>query len=249
MIEEVSLITKDLRTRQLQSNERSCQYFNEPMDLTRSMSAVAGSNHPIRQQLVEFRAVPSSRGTLPCHDGCTCNCHYAQVYRSSPFLNFALGRLFLAYSGSPIGFARRCSSASCTARSGAKAYMIYAFPSWFCTSAVIASFMTSPLGEPSMSLAVRRVVPKTAELFLLANSDDGDGIRRLISSGMASPMDIQFETGRTALHVSLFTTTAMTILYNSFILFCPLARYLSILYRTTINKGLTRTFHLGKYSR
>ena len=62
--------------------------------------------------------------------------------------------------------------------------------------------MTTTLGEPSMSLAVRRVVPRNAELFQLASIDDGDGIRRLISNGLASPMDVQIETGRIALHVS-----------------------------------------------
>ena len=204
MIEEVSLITNGLRTQQAHHNEILHHYLKEQSDSMTCICAVAKSTHRTRQKVVEFKAVPSYRVSVPCDEGCTCSCHATQVYRSAPFLDYALGKLFIAYTGFPIGFARRCTLAPRVARYGCRAYVKYAFPSWFCAKSIAASFMASTLGEPSMSLAVRRTVPMTAELFQLANTDDGDGIRRLISSGMASPRDIQFETGRTALHVSLF---------------------------------------------
>ena len=64
------------------------------------------------------------------------------------------------------------------------------------------TFMTSPLGEPSGYLAMRRFVPDRAEIWQLVLADDADGIRHLISNGLASPMDAELHTGRAPLHVS-----------------------------------------------
>ena len=208
MIEEVSSVTNNLCAQNLHHGNLLHQYLEEQTKTLNSIRTMTEPRQHTREELVEFRAV-SLRTSAVCDNGCTCNCHTTQIYESSPFLEKVLGKLFIAYAGSPVGFTSRCDLASCHSTIGCRAHVSYAFPSWFCAKAITSLFFASPLGDPSMALVVRRVVPQNAELFQLANIDDDEGIRRLLSARMASPMDIQFETGRTALHVSLLNNPAV----------------------------------------
>ena len=60
--------------------------------------------------------------------------------------------------------------------------------------------MSGFLGEIRISLSVRPIVPNGAEIFRLVGLDDVEGIKRLFSTGMASPND-SHEDGQTILYV------------------------------------------------
>ncbi|KAL9087742.1 MAG: hypothetical protein Q9165_006509 [Trypethelium subeluteriae] len=61
---------------------------------------------------------------------------------------------------------------------------------------------TTPLAGPVASLKVQRTVPGSSDIFKVAMVGDVDGIRRLFENGLASPHDVQFESGVTPLHVA-----------------------------------------------
>ena len=62
------------------------------------------------------------------------------------------------------------------------------------------TLMSVFLNEISVSLTVRRIVPNGAEIIRLIRNDDVDGVKRLLSIGLASPND-SLDDGRSALTV------------------------------------------------
>ena len=64
------------------------------------------------------------------------------------------------------------------------------------------------LDEISVSLTVRRIVPNGADIFRLTRNDDVDGIKRLLSLGLASPND-SFVNGQ-----SVIVVRSVSILIN-----------------------------------
>jgi hypothetical protein len=55
---------------------------------------------------------------------------------------------------------------------------------------------------PNISLSVPRVIPDDGPILSFAVQGNLDGIKSLFSQGIASPYDVGFNNGRTALHVS-----------------------------------------------
>ena len=108
----------------------------------------------------------------------------------------------MGYSGCPLGVVPQCTDARCKAKLSYYTLVHYYFPSWLCAKALLLCINLTPLGDPSASLLIRRIVSPVAEIFSLTDADDGDGIRRLIAAGLASPMDIREDRGWTSLHVS-----------------------------------------------
>ena len=61
----------------------------------------------------------------------------------------------------------------------------------------------TPLDGHDITIKLPRVVPPSAEIFILAQKGHIDGIKQLIRQGKASVFDISASEGRSALHVSL----------------------------------------------
>ena len=66
---------------------------------------------------------------------------------------------------------------------------------------VTISLTNTPLAGPVASLEVRRTIPGDAEIFAYAKSGNVDGMKSLFQRGLASPHDVQYDSGVTALHV------------------------------------------------
>ena len=56
---------------------------------------------------------------------------------------------------------------------------------------------------PMVALRIRRTVPADAELFTFARLGDTDGLAELFKSGRASPNDVHYLSGVTALHFAV----------------------------------------------
>lgn len=136
-----------------------------------------------------------------CDTDCPCACHKRLFLRSPKLLEQLVGRLFLGYTCLPF-LKQPCTSVTCHQRSVASASMTYFLPRWFSEKAVSATFMSTPLGNPSLNLKIRRVVPEMSQLFRLSRYGDAQGLRDLFVSGMASPDDVHIRGGWSALHVN-----------------------------------------------
>lgn len=64
------------------------------------------------------------------------------------------------------------------------------------------TFSNVPSDVPRVSLSLPRVIEGNADIMRFAVSGNLDGIKSLFKQGLASPYDVVFSTGRTALHVS-----------------------------------------------
>ena len=137
-----------------------------------------------------------------CISHCTCVCHKAGYFKSPRVLHMAIGRLFVGYSGYPLNARIRCTEASCKPRSGFWTYVDYVFPSWLLAKSLSITLVTRSYGEINVSLSVRRFVSAGAEIFRLCQLDDVSGLQNLFNRGLASPNDIMFAGGRSALTVS-----------------------------------------------
>ena len=139
-----------------------------------------------------------------CNTGCCCNCHRICSLQSPSFLDRLLGKLSVDYSGCLAGLVPPCSDASCLSMLSSSTQFIYVFPSWLCSKVLELSLQTSPLGDPSLTLAVYRSVPTGSKVFWLTACNDVDGLRSLFNGGLASPKDIDNQYGYTVLQVGFF---------------------------------------------
>ena len=144
-------------------------------------------------------SLPNRRNSR-CVSNCKCSCHTSGSYRSPRALDHFLGALFLGYSGCPV---QKCTEQTCKARSDYRAHVKYYFPSWFLERMLSCVYTIS--NELSMSLVVRRVRPASAEIFRLIALDDINGLRQLFTNGSASPNDLLYPTGTSALLVSIIS--------------------------------------------
>ena len=147
------------------------------------------------------------RRLASCTTSCACSCHNLHNFKSHPILSRFLGRLFVGYSGYPSGMVPQCTVVSCAARLSYTAQVYYFFPTWLCSKLLSISLMSSPLGEPTICLSVRRIISPTAEIFHFASVGDSDSIQSLFVAGKGSPMDIRGDNGNTPLDVSVFHFT------------------------------------------
>jgi hypothetical protein len=65
--------------------------------------------------------------------------------------------------------------------------------------------MLLPNDGPVASLRVQRAVSGSSKIFDYANVGDVDGMKRLFSSGLASPHDVRFDSGTSPLQVWRFS--------------------------------------------
>lgn len=154
-------------------------------------------------QMTAISAVGIRTAQFPrsaCQPWCSCACHTERRLRSPQLLDQIIGSLFIGYSGLP-GLTKQCNQHSCHLRSQPMTYITYFFPQWFLARTISFVLSTTPLAGPVASLKVSRTVPGDSAIFTYAKTGDVDKIRSLFESGLASPHDVHFESGITALHV------------------------------------------------
>ena len=139
--------------------------------------------------------------SISCELRCICICHKERRMRTPQALDCLIGTLFVGYSGLPI-FMQECNQQSCRSRSRPLAYVNYVFPHWFLARMV--SFVgTMHTSGPMAALRIQRTVPADAELFTFAKLGNTEGLADLFKSGRASPNDVHYLSGVTALHFAV----------------------------------------------
>ena len=135
-----------------------------------------------------------------CRPWCSCACHSETRAQTPQFLEKLLGSLFIGYSGLP-AITKSCSERSCHARAQPIVNITYFFPPWFLARKISLALSSVALAGPDAKLRTQRTVPGDADLFRYAKIGDVDKMRMLFESGLASPDDVHYESGVTALHV------------------------------------------------
>jgi hypothetical protein len=156
-------------------------------------------------QMTAISAVGIRTAQFPrsaCQPWCSCACHSEHRLRSPQLLDRVIGSLFIGYSGLP-GLTRKCNQHSCHLRSQPMTYITYFFPQWFLARTISFVLSTTPLAGPVASLKVSRTVPGDSAIFYYAKTGNLTKIKALFEGGLASPHDVHFESGITALHVRI----------------------------------------------
>jgi hypothetical protein len=174
--------------------------------LTSRISRTQGRRNFQSTRIDAFSAVrirTSNYWGMPCRTGCCCACHKRHQVQTPRILDHLIGTLFLGYSGLPI-VTPSCDESSCRQRSIPSTQMTYYFPRWFLQRAISLAVMLLPNDGPVASLRVQRAVSGSSKIFDYANVGDVDGMKRLFSSGLASPHDVRFDSGTSPLQVWRF---------------------------------------------
>jgi hypothetical protein len=155
------------------------------------------------KQMTAISAVGIRTAQFPrvaCKPWCSCICHTERSFRSPSFMEQLVGSLFVGYSGIPI-LRQKCNQHSCHLESQPLVYITYFFPIWFLARMISLMISTTPLAGPVVSLKTQRTVSGDAEIFLCAKTGNINKIKYLFQNGLASPHDVSFSSGITALHV------------------------------------------------
>ncbi len=139
--------------------------------------------------------------TISCDLHCICVCHKERRMRTPQALNSFIGALFVSYSGLPM-LMQGCNQPSCNARSRPLVYVNYVFPQWVLARMMSLVATMHPSG-PIATIKVQRTVPSEAELFTFAKLGNIEGLVNLFKDGRASPNDVHYISGVTALHFAV----------------------------------------------
>lgn len=129
---------------------------------------------------------------------CSCKCHERNRISTLGMLDPFFGA---AYAGLHGLYTPACTETSCSRQWTKSAWLKYYFPSWFLSRMVSLVVSSSPLCGLSVELNFPRLVDRNAEIFSYAAHGDIDGLVGLFRRREASPKDVQFDTGYTALSV------------------------------------------------
>lgn len=175
--------------------------------LQRILSAVqsvprvnASKGMAIKQQttsedIVSFNAFTFEPG---CTMSCCCPCHKSFRYG-------LMGKLFLGYTGSFFG-PIACKESFCRkSATSFKANISYYFPRWFMMRALEFQVRLSRLGEPTMSLTFRAVLPRTSKPFIAAAQGDVNQLYSMLGSRIIHPDIIESSFGRSLLEVKYYS--------------------------------------------
>lgn len=137
----------------------------------------------------------------PCSAACSCSCHSRHRFKSPQIFHTVFGSFFIGYTGLPVAN-KRCDEITCQRQSKPAAEITYCFPFWFLARTISLIITQTSCGDPVACLKVRRTIPVYADIFRLASNGDVQDMKTLFEQRKASPMDVAFGDGRSALHVS-----------------------------------------------
>ena len=230
VVDEISLTSSRLRNEQVIFREQTTQRFDHQSrlltqllesqlqmqemlrikcvpnqsNLLPSYESATSESEKMRSGVICIKAYVPARQRSPCIKHCKCECHLTRRFRSPPLFDAILGPLFARYSGRPFRNFPKCNVETCLGQTSFKFHVNYYFPSWFLGRMLAVHLDSRCPGEPSISLIIRRTVPSDADIFRLTSADDAEGLQRLFASQSASPNDILYVSGMTALHVCRF---------------------------------------------
>ncbi|KAL2448654.1 hypothetical protein ABEF95_011530 [Exophiala dermatitidis] len=137
-----------------------------------------------------------------CPSWCSCICHKTSSLQTPESLCHALDLLLMGVSGLPIQNIK-CNERLCRRQSRPTVKVNYFFPQWILSRAFQFAFRFSDMQDPELVLRMPRVVPDGAPLMFLAVQGNMEEIQSLFAQGSASPSDVAWNTGRTALHYAV----------------------------------------------
>lgn len=142
----------------------------------------------------------SLRYARHCTISCNCSCHKQSRLRTPNWANNVLGSLFVGYTGfSPLS--PRCDVASCQGRSYSVTQITYTFPWWFLSRVLATTIAYCQPRGPELYLRVFRVCPHDADIFYASLQGHVESVKKLLSEGRASVLDVIYNSNMTALHV------------------------------------------------
>ncbi len=152
--------------------------------------------------------VPSSvtqislRYARHCTMSCDCSCHKQRRLRTPGWANQVIGSLFVGYTGfAP--FSPSCDVTNCHGRSHSTTQITYTFPWWFMSRALAMTIAYCQPNGPELCLRVFRVRPQNAGIFSAAYFGHVERVKKLLSEGSASVLDVEHVSKKTALHVCI----------------------------------------------
>lgn len=216
-LEEISASIADLRVQENTVNIPPPVNYSNPGQLTTGSHHEAGvsQTNSIRafhhngailfdsKQMTAASAVGIRTAQFPrvaCKAWCSCVCHTERSFRSPSLMEQLVGSLFVGYSGIPI-LRQKCNQQSCHLESQPLMYITYFFPTWFLTRMISLMISTTPLAGPVISLKTQRTVLGDSDIFECAKTGNINKMKYLFQNGLASPHDVSFSSGITALHV------------------------------------------------
>ena len=145
----------------------------------------------------------SSKCNVPL---CLCRCHSVRRLHPLQWASGFIGSLFIGYSGISLPFASKatCNEKACRRNEKCLIKVTWYFPSWFPMASRMISIIDkwTPLDGHDISIRLPRIVSSSAEIFIMAQKGNIDGIKQLITNKKASIHDVSATEGRSALHVS-----------------------------------------------
>ena len=167
--------------------------------LARTATALLSARQADVSAAVCIRAAFFSRD--PCELWCSCRCHKRKLMRSPQLLEPLLGTLFIGYSGLPVS-QMQCDQQYCHSHSQRETSVAYIFPQWFLAQMISLVVTQTPQSGLRLNLRCHRAVSKDAALFQHAKLGEIQKLMNLFEVGAASPNDVHYDTGATALDVS-----------------------------------------------
>lgn len=182
---------------QTESLDREVPMSTRPLDIIVDESVRTES-----KLLLSMSATRTNKIMNVCPPNCPCNCHIQTVFKTPQLLQQITGFLLIGYSGCSI-LQQQCIS-SCLRQNPKSLQMTYFFPRWFVSQAISFSKFNAMRSTPTFNIKIRRAVPEASQLFSLSKFGDVKGIKTLFENKLASPDDVHFRGGGTALHVRIF---------------------------------------------
>ena len=142
-----------------------------------------------------------------CDPRCPCVCHREKKGRTPDFFTSLVGKLFIGYSGTPIG-SISCSVRSCRNSVAFSAKATYIFPAWFVGKSISLLIWKTQQAELSTLLKVRNY-SQDEKIFRYLEIKDWTKVELFIRHNRVSPNDLDSTYGQTLMHVSLFHLSSL----------------------------------------
>lgn len=134
-----------------------------------------------------------------CQSACSCVCHRPSKLGTPALLESIFGTFHIGLTGA-LTSRTPCTERLCRRQHHRTARFVYRFPSWMLARAISFSYST----RSTMQIVLRapRIISDDAPILRFAASRNLESIRKLMSSGLASPADVGASYGLTALHIA-----------------------------------------------
>ena len=157
------------------------------------------SNDEPPHQNITVRAL----SVVGCPEPCHCQCHTSKKIESPNWLRPILGSLSIGYRNTP-WVQSPCDDPHCALRAK-QATLVYTFPAWFVHSIVYATFRSSGMEGPELTIRVMNLRDEKSweawNFFAYGRHDSIESeLRRQLYDGETSVLDVT-STGQTLLHV------------------------------------------------